>query len=115
MCNCIAAGALEDDYPADDESLKADIITSPEDGSPTNVSCLPLPANTSGSDNKTESNAEDQTNIGNITFVQCATGRSSQSPSADTASSPLGSPPTIGAPGMSLDHLCACSNFHLIF
>ena len=96
---------MEDDYPVDDESLKADIDTTPEDGgSPTNVPCLPLPAsNSGGGDNKTDNAAEDATNIGNITFVQCATGRSSQSPPRDLASpaSPLGSPPTIGALGMS--------------
>ncbi|XP_052675918.1 C-Jun-amino-terminal kinase-interacting protein 4-like isoform X18 [Crassostrea angulata] len=77
LCIASVAGALESDYPVDEEILKAESFPQYK----------PPPSSSSSSSND---NAQaDNSGIGGITFVQCATGNNSQPTSPQV--SPVGS------------------------
>ena len=61
-------GALESDFPADEETLKQDI----------EIHEVSPPASAPGGPTE-EKDPNEVTSIGNITFVQCATGTTSKS------------------------------------
>ncbi len=80
------AGALEDDYAAVD--VKNDIETDPKPSSPTAPGAPPVVPSA-----ETKESSEGTSTIGNIIFVQCATGTTSKSSSTTTspATTPSGS------------------------
>lgn len=74
-----SAGALESDYPVDEEILKAESFPQYK----------PPPSSSSSSSSSNDNAQADNSGIGGITFVQCATGNNSQ-PTSPQAS-PVGS------------------------
>ncbi|XP_065933017.1 C-Jun-amino-terminal kinase-interacting protein 4 isoform X18 [Magallana gigas] len=78
LCIASVAGALESDYPVDEEILKAESFPQYK----------PPPSSSSSSSSNDNAQA-DNSGIGGITFVQCATGNNSQPTSPQV--SPVGS------------------------
>lgn len=72
-------GALESDYPVDEEILKAESFPQYK----------PPPSSSSSSSSSNDNAQADNSGIGGITFVQCATGNNSQPTSPQV--SPVGS------------------------
>ena len=87
---CIASvhGADEADYPADEEALKADLELLADS---TRASPKPSPTHSTGSGGGGGQDSAQESGIGSITFVQCATGTTSSNVSA--AGTPVGTPP----------------------
>lgn len=79
------AGALESDYPVEEEILKAESYPQYKPPPPATDSVL-TPDSVITTDSMASS-VTDNSGIGGISFVQCATG------SASPSSSPVGSPP----------------------
>lgn len=74
-----SVGALESDYPVDEEILKAESFPQYK----------PPPSSSSSSSSSNDNTQADNSGIGGITFVQCATGNNSQPASPQV--SPVGS------------------------
>eukprot|EP00105_Crassostrea_gigas_P019489 XP_011437998.1 PREDICTED: C-Jun-amino-terminal kinase-interacting protein 4 isoform X19 [Crassostrea gigas] len=79
LCIASVAGALESDYPVDEEILKAESFPQYK----------PPPSSSSSSSSSNDNAQADNSGIGGITFVQCATGNNSQPTSPQV--SPVGS------------------------
>ncbi|XP_053399038.1 C-Jun-amino-terminal kinase-interacting protein 4-like isoform X18 [Mercenaria mercenaria] len=77
LCIASVPGALESDYPVDEDILKAESYPQYPD---------PVPEDTSKGENK---DGVEDAGVGGISFVQCATGGAGKS----STSSPVGSPP----------------------
>lgn len=83
LCIASVPGASEEDYAVDNESLKADLEV--------DASKSPKPSPTHSTESSGGTDTTQDSGIGSITFVQCATGTTSTNGSKE--GTPVGTPP----------------------